>query len=97
MADELGIDTTNYGRLERGECKIPVERLIKIAEVLNVELSSFLSSEISENNLSEGNTNAILLGILVEIRALRHTLSNLEWNRMNAGSDVENSKFTNLQ
>ncbi|HRO74542.1 MAG TPA: helix-turn-helix transcriptional regulator [Crocinitomicaceae bacterium] len=39
LADELGIDVTNYSRLERGEVSISVERLKKIAKTLGVNAS----------------------------------------------------------
>ena len=42
VAEYLGIDTTNYGRLERGGSNITLERLEKIATFLNVELSELL-------------------------------------------------------
>jgi transcriptional regulator with XRE-family HTH domain len=77
MADELGIDPTNYSRLERGESKIPVERLKKIATILGTDINEFLASEIKNEQL-DSNHSLLLHGILLEIRAIRKSLNSLE-------------------
>lgn len=79
MADELGIDPTNYSRLERGESKIPVERLKKIASILDVDVNEFLITE-SKKESKELDQSLLLHGILVEIRAIRLSLNLLEIN-----------------
>jgi len=79
MADELGIDSTNYSRLERGESKIPVERLKKIASILEVDVNEFLTAE-SKKEIKELDHSLLLHGILVEIRAIRLSLNLLEIN-----------------
>lgn len=77
MADELGIDPTNYSRLERGESKIPVERLKKIAKILGTDINEFLASEMKNENL-DSNHSLLLHGILIEIRAIRKSLNSME-------------------
>lgn len=67
LADELGIDVTNYSRLERGEASVSVERLQKIAKILGVS-TSFLLDDVEEGN---ENSNEILKEILSEIRIIR--------------------------
>ena len=39
VAEKLGIDSVNYGRIERGITKITVERLQQIALILEVKVS----------------------------------------------------------
>ena len=79
MADELGIDPTNYSRLERGESKIPIERLKKIATILGTDINEFLASELKKEEL-DSNHSLLLHGILIEIRAIRISLNSLEIN-----------------
>ena len=45
MAVNLGISQTAYTKIERGETKLTVDRLQKIAEVLDVKLSELLELE----------------------------------------------------
>ncbi|NCA21945.1 MAG: XRE family transcriptional regulator [Crocinitomicaceae bacterium] len=91
MADELGIDPTNYSRLERGESKIPVERLKKIATILGTDINEFLASEIKNEQL-DSNHSLLLHGILLEIRAIRKSLNSMETSPIKA----EKSKQSNI-
>ena len=43
MADELGITVSGYRKIETGDTKLTVERLFKIASILDVSLSELLS------------------------------------------------------
>jgi len=99
MAEELGIDATNYSRLERGEAKIPIERLEKIATILQVDLKALiLDNQITEVGSQEASTNAILLAILMEMRAIRTSLNNLELNKYGVPNiEIDSNQFTNLQ
>jgi transcriptional regulator with XRE-family HTH domain len=45
MADELNICVRAYGKLESGETKLTVERLIEICKILNVTLKILLNSD----------------------------------------------------
>src|SRR5690606_19117656 len=45
MAERLGISQSTYSRLEKGEIKLDVERLHKIAEVLEVPVEDLLNPE----------------------------------------------------
>lgn len=67
LADELGIDVTNYSRLERGEVSISVERLKKIAKTLGVNTSFLLDDIETESD----NSAEILKEILCEIKNIR--------------------------
>ncbi|SHF26481.1 Helix-turn-helix domain-containing protein [Chryseobacterium takakiae] len=42
MAHELNITPAAYRKIETGETKLSVERLMKISEILNEDLSNFL-------------------------------------------------------
>lgn len=59
MAERLGISPSTYQRLESGETKMDVERLKKIAEVLEVKPDDLLNSEPIVFNVSNnsGGTN----------------------------------------
>ena len=48
MGEKLGIDTVNYGRIERGKSKLSLERFIKICEILEVSPGDLLNSEKEE-------------------------------------------------
>jgi transcriptional regulator with XRE-family HTH domain len=50
VASKIGIETVNYGRIERGQAKLSVERLIKICKIL----------ELNPAELFEKNENQIL-------------------------------------
>jgi len=45
MADRLGISQSTYSRLEKGDIKMDVERLRKIAEVLEVPVEDLLRND----------------------------------------------------
>ena len=66
MAHELDITSAAYRKIETGETKLSVERLIKISEILEEDLSSFLNvnrnkihSLSNEGNSNDGYTEAI--------------------------------------
>ena len=58
MADELGITVAAYSNLERGVTEISINRLLKIAELLKVPISVFLSVESENINPKSDTTNA---------------------------------------
>ena len=45
MAMNLGISQTAYTKIERGETKLTIDRLQKIAEILEVQIGELLESE----------------------------------------------------
>ncbi len=88
VADCLEIDTGNYSRLERGETKISIERLKKIAEILDVELNTLMNNEtVSESNNSMQH---LIKEILHEIKAINQKLGNK--SRTSNGEYVENNE-----
>lgn len=75
LAEELGIDSANYSRLERGETKISTERLQQIAQILDID-SSILLNKTEDFSWKEGNSSVeILKEILLEIQKLNKHLS----------------------
>ena len=54
VAEQLGIDTVNYGRIERGKAKLTVDRLFEICKILDTEPASLFqasSQAKTENNI----------------------------------------------
>ena len=45
MSDELGMTPAAYRKIEMGETKLSVERLFKIAEILNEKVSNLLETD----------------------------------------------------
>ena len=56
MAEELGMSTTGYGKIERNEVTVTVEKLFKIAEVLGVEAEQIIGFD--NNTASFNNFNS---------------------------------------
>lgn len=77
MAEKLGIDIANYGRLERGSTKITLERFEKIAEILSVSLYEIIGKvgdDLSSEKLLLEKSNQLLEDILNEIKNLKQKL-----------------------
>lgn len=71
MADELGIDVTNYSRMERGNAQISIDRLIKIAAILDADVADFIEKN---PHSSQDDLSHVLQEILREIRIIRKKL-----------------------
>ncbi len=50
MATRLEMDPSNYGRIERGEAKLTLERFLKICQILDESPSYFLEGSESADN-----------------------------------------------
>ena len=48
MAEKLGIDTVNYGRIERGKSKLTLDRFLKICDILQVSPTELLNDNQNE-------------------------------------------------
>jgi len=72
MAEKLKIDTANYGRIERGQTKLTIDKLQTIAQILNVPpILFFYENEINhiefEQKLFEAlKSNNNLLQIIID-------------------------------
>ncbi len=62
VAEKIGIDTVNYGRIERGQAKLTIERFLKISEIFEVKPALFFS----ENKEVGSNEMLILLNKIYE-------------------------------
>ena len=56
MANKLEITQSAYGKIENESVKITIERLQKIAEILNVELSNLINSN-NQNIFNQCNNH----------------------------------------
>lgn len=62
MAMNLGISQTAYTKLERGDTKLTVERLFKIADILEVTVAELLESESSVQQNIHNNEKVTAIG-----------------------------------
>ena len=77
MVDLLGISPSAYGKLERGETRIDIERLKQIAEVFEIDAVDFLEDEtvvVTNNDNATGNN-----GIAIQPS---YSASDEVWQRM---------------
>jgi len=56
VAGRIGIDTVNYGRIERGQAKLSIDRFVEITKILEVNPSMFF-----EKNKEKQNNDMLLL------------------------------------
>jgi transcriptional regulator with XRE-family HTH domain len=62
MADLLGMTTSTYARLERGETSLSIEELPKIAERLGIGINELLPETITIHNGSHNHQGGIVFG-----------------------------------
>lgn len=86
MAHILNISQASYARLENEETKITVDRLQKIAEILETNIIDFFNTDkfIIHNQNSEGNYggNAYVQNLVVENKEATNKLINSYENRL---------------
>lgn len=65
VANQIGIGQSTYQKIETGEVKITMERLIRIAEVLEKPIENFLSNEQkyieNQHNSNNQNVNGLVI------------------------------------
>ena len=66
MALELELTQSNYGRLEKDDKRLTVPKVLKIAEVLNVNVSYLFNEQTSKVIHQHNNTNEIQSAYNVE-------------------------------
>jgi transcriptional regulator with XRE-family HTH domain len=76
VAEELGIDAANYSRLERGLVKVTMEKLKRISEILEVNVSVFLFDQNDEESSEplKSNNAVVLKEILNELREINNKI-----------------------
>lgn len=50
LSEKLDISTSYLGRIERGERNVPLDTLIRLADILNVSIDYLLRDSIHKNN-----------------------------------------------
>ena len=65
IADELGIDESNYCRREKGLAKISIEEWEKLSQILNVEIEDIYESEETNLFICKDSASSNLQGINV--------------------------------
>ncbi|WP_353149134.1 helix-turn-helix transcriptional regulator [Chryseobacterium sp.] len=58
MAQDLDLSTSAYRKIETGETKLTVERLVDISKILETPLNEFLETEYQKNFNQENKDNA---------------------------------------
>jgi transcriptional regulator with XRE-family HTH domain len=80
VADYIGIDTTNYGRIERGQSSITFDRLIQLAELYEMSVVELVrqltNSKMSSNSVlsEQGNLIDTIDYLKKEVAFLRESL-----------------------
>ena len=64
MADKLEMSLSGYSKLERGDVEITVNKLIKIAELLEVSVSQILNFEASQ--IFNVSNNQVVNGVEIK-------------------------------
>jgi len=77
MALKLGIDTSNYSRIERGTAPLTIERMITIAEILGMSFAQMSQACGLTEDISE-ETKPYLKHLEAEIAFLRKQLNEKE-------------------
>lgn len=71
IAIQLGIEQSTYAKIENNQIKLSVDRLIKIARILDIPISSFFRSAASKANFyTDGLDMNIVAKILKDQTAL---------------------------
>lgn len=91
MAQELGVDQTSYGRLERGDRELKLKTLIQIAHILNVKVGDIISfkpekslksiynkQDVDPNQSVERDSEANYNIYKEEIKRLKETIKDKE-------------------
>ncbi|TAF99140.1 MAG: XRE family transcriptional regulator [Cytophagia bacterium] len=74
LADKLGLSQNAYSKLERDETEMTLNKLLKIAELLNVnflDLIGFDENKLFFNQSSHDNSNGVILNQINESSFLK--------------------------
>lgn len=73
IAEKLFIDPVNYGRLERGQAKLTIEKLIKILEILDISFDEIFSDGEKNNKILK-KIYKVEVRILKELQEIKKIL-----------------------
>ncbi len=79
LADQLNMEVANYSRLERGDTSISLNRLEKVAEILEISVVRFFDNhheDVDKNELE--SLQHQIAGILNELKQINHKLDNIK-------------------
>ena len=71
VAERLNIDTVNYGRIERGQAKLTIERFVKICDLLEVNPSDLFQRK----EMNTQQNDFLLEKIYKEIKEINKKIS----------------------
>ena len=78
MAQELGINQSSYAKIEKGSTKLTVDRLQRISEVLEVEVSTLLNSSkqpiFNQTNENGSYANGYIENFYIENKEITEKL-----------------------
>lgn len=77
MAEELGMTTSAYSKIERTEINIPLGRIYQIAEVLNVAVVTFFQSSL-DFSMSLKPEEKYKVASASEVQELRKSMERLQ-------------------
>lgn len=64
MASELALSISGYGKLERGEVELSIQRLIEISDVLDIEPSELMNTQaVNVYNFSNNTIDNSSVGV----------------------------------
>ncbi len=105
IASEIGISQNTYHLIETGKSKLKLEHVIKIAEILKVELSELINDEASIQNINNStvenggqliqNVQNIVHNFSVERKEIVDYLKNLVENQIDK-KDEQINKLIDL-
>lgn len=73
MAEKMGISQSSYAKIERGETKLHIDKLVQIAEIFKMEINELLSSDkglvllVNENGDYSANYYSSNEAVLMEL------------------------------
>lgn len=77
MAEELGMTTSAYSKIERAEINIPLGRIYQIAEVLNVAVVTFFQTSL-DLSMSAQPEEKYMKASALEVQELRKSIERLQ-------------------
>ena len=75
VAEKLGIDTVNYGRIERGQASLTVDRLMQLSEIMEFDIIEIFESEFKHDNANHREMIGYLDKILNRVDRIYNLLN----------------------